>query len=249
MAAAARVMILRIVCLPNMCSMSVANTCSVVEIPAPGLDSAGMRLLLAHRTVDLDGPPLAMAIVNVTPDSFYDGGRQRDPEQAVARALEMLAAGAAIVDVGGMTAQPGAVLGEDEEAARVVPTVSGIRAAAPERRDLGGHLPRRGRWRPRPGRRRRPGQRPHRRCRPASGRGRRRARRRPGRHAPRAAAQAGAGRPLRDRPSTRSPSHCSSAPPPPRRPASGATRSCSTPASASASRPPPTWPACAPSTG
>ena len=90
-----------------------------------------MPLRLAHRTVDLDGPPLAMAIVNVTPDSFYDGGASATPEQAVDRALEMLAAGAAIVDIGGMTAQPGDVLGEDEEAARVVPTVSGIRAAAP----------------------------------------------------------------------------------------------------------------------
>jgi dihydropteroate synthase len=90
-----------------------------------------MPLRLAHRTVDLDGPPLAMAIVNVTPDSFYDGGVSATPEQAVGRALEMFAAGAAIVDVGGMTAQPGDVLGEDEEAARVVPTASGIRAAAP----------------------------------------------------------------------------------------------------------------------
>ena len=44
----------------------------------------------------------------------------------------MLAAGAAMVDVGGMTAQPGTALGEDEEAVRVVPTVSGIRAAAPD---------------------------------------------------------------------------------------------------------------------
>ena len=91
-----------------------------------------MQLSLAHRTVDLDGPPLAMAIVNVTPDSFYDVGVSATPQQAVARALEMLAAGAAMVDVGGMTAQPGTALGEDEEAVRVVPTVSGIRAAAPD---------------------------------------------------------------------------------------------------------------------
>jgi dihydropteroate synthase len=90
-----------------------------------------MRLRLAHRTVDLDGPPVAMAIVNVTPDSFYDGGVSASPEDAVSRALEMLAAGAAIVDVGGMTAQPGAELAEAEEAARVMPTVAGIRAAAP----------------------------------------------------------------------------------------------------------------------
>jgi dihydropteroate synthase len=91
-----------------------------------------MHLRLAQRTLDLDGPPLAMAIVNVTPDSFYDGGATATPELAVARALEMLAAGAAVVDVGGMTAQPGAELTEDEEAARAVPTVAGIRAAAPD---------------------------------------------------------------------------------------------------------------------
>jgi dihydropteroate synthase len=90
-----------------------------------------MRLRLAHRTLDLHGPPLAMAIVNVTPDSFYDGGATDTPELAVDRALRMLAAGAAIVDIGGMTAQPGAVLSEDEEAGRAVPTVAGIRAAAP----------------------------------------------------------------------------------------------------------------------
>jgi dihydropteroate synthase len=91
-----------------------------------------MELRLAHRTLDLDGPPLAMAIINVTPDSFYDGGVTATPQLAVARALEMLAAGAAIIDVGGMTAQPGVVLDVDEEAARAVPTVEGIRAAAPD---------------------------------------------------------------------------------------------------------------------
>jgi dihydropteroate synthase len=91
-----------------------------------------MQLRLAHRTLDLDGPPLAMAIVNVTPDSFYDGGATPTPELAVARALEMLTAGAAIIDVGGMTAQPGVVLGEDAETARDLPTVAGIRAAAPD---------------------------------------------------------------------------------------------------------------------
>jgi dihydropteroate synthase len=88
-----------------------------------------MALRLAHRTVDLDGPPLAMAIVNVTPDSFYDGGVSATPDLAVARAVEMLGAGAAIVDVGGMTAQPGEVLPEAEEAARVAPTIAEIRAA------------------------------------------------------------------------------------------------------------------------
>ena len=121
-----------------------------------------MPLRLAHRTVDLDGPPLAMAIVNVTPDSFYDGGVSATPDRMPShRALEMLAAGAAIVDVGGMTAQPGDVLGEDEEAARAVPTVAGIRAAAPGAVISVDTYRARGR-RGGAGRRRRSGQRPHR---------------------------------------------------------------------------------------
>lgn len=91
-----------------------------------------MQLRFAHRTVGLDGPPLAMAIVNVTPDSFYDAGVSATPELAAERALEMLAAGAAIVDVGGMTAQPGVELTPEEEIPRVAPTIAAIRAASPD---------------------------------------------------------------------------------------------------------------------
>ncbi|HUZ83186.1 MAG TPA: dihydropteroate synthase, partial [Gaiellales bacterium] len=70
---------------------------------------------------------LVMGIVNVTPDSFYDRGVSARPAQAVARGLEMLEAGAALLDVGGMTARPGPALPAGEEIARVVPTIRGLR--------------------------------------------------------------------------------------------------------------------------
>jgi dihydropteroate synthase len=87
-----------------------------------------MTLRLAHRSVAFDGPPCMMGIVNVTPDSFYDHGATATPEAAMARGVELVAAGAGIVDVGGMTARPGRVLSEDEEIARVVGVVAALRA-------------------------------------------------------------------------------------------------------------------------
>jgi dihydropteroate synthase len=87
-----------------------------------------MKLVLARRSLPLDGPPVLMGIVNVTPDSFYDRGVSADPERAVARGLEMLEAGAGVLDVGGMTAQPGEPLSAADEIARVVPAIRGLRA-------------------------------------------------------------------------------------------------------------------------
>ena len=86
-----------------------------------------MRLRFAHRSLALDGPPCMMGIVNVTPDSFYDRGLTAAPGRAVARGLELATAGAGIIDVGGMTAQPGRVLSVDEEIARVEPVVRALR--------------------------------------------------------------------------------------------------------------------------
>jgi dihydropteroate synthase len=71
-----------------------------------------------------------MGVLNVTPDSFSDGGRFLDPSAAVAHGLELEAAGAAIVDVGGESTRPGAEpVGEAEELRRVVPVIEGLRAA------------------------------------------------------------------------------------------------------------------------
>jgi len=69
-----------------------------------------------------------MGILNVTPDSFSDGGRYLDARAAVAWGLEMAAEGADIIDVGGESTRPGALpVAPDEEMARVVPVVREIR--------------------------------------------------------------------------------------------------------------------------
>ncbi|MEI6447955.1 MAG: dihydropteroate synthase [Actinomycetes bacterium] len=71
-----------------------------------------------------------MGIVNVTPDSFSDGGRWLDPGAAVAHGLALEAEGAAIVDVGGESTRPGAEpVGADEEIRRVQPVVEGLASA------------------------------------------------------------------------------------------------------------------------
>jgi dihydropteroate synthase len=71
--------------------------------------------------------PAVMGVVNVTPDSFSDGGEVFSTDEAVARGLAMAEAGAAIVDVGGESTRPGAdPVSPDEEARRVVPVVRGL---------------------------------------------------------------------------------------------------------------------------
>jgi len=68
-----------------------------------------------------------MGVLNVTPDSFSDGGRWLDPAAALAHGLEMAAAGAAVVDVGGESTRPGAEpVAEAEELRRVVPVVEAL---------------------------------------------------------------------------------------------------------------------------
>lgn len=73
-----------------------------------------------------------MGILNATPDSFSDGGRLATPEDAVRRAVEMLAQGADLLDVGGESTRPGhAPVAAEEEVRRVVPVLQAIRRAAP----------------------------------------------------------------------------------------------------------------------
>ena len=72
-------------------------------------------------------PPLLMGILNVTPDSFSDGGRYTDPAAALEQARTLVAAGAAIIDVGGESTRPGAEpVGEAEELRRVCPVIEAI---------------------------------------------------------------------------------------------------------------------------
>ena len=85
---------------------------------------------LRDRTLPPGRPALVMGIVNVTPDSFSDGGRFSDPALAVARGLELVAQGADLLDVGGESSRPGAEpISTDEELARVVPVIRGLAAA------------------------------------------------------------------------------------------------------------------------
>lgn len=85
-------------------------------------------LELGVRTVRLDQPQVA-GILNVTPDSFSDGGRFADADAGHAHAAAMVEAGAAILDVGGESTRPGAKpVWEGDEIARVVPAIEGCAA-------------------------------------------------------------------------------------------------------------------------
>ena len=98
-------------------------TCCNQPKPTPSrvLDCRGLRLELA-------GVPRIMGIVNVTPDSFYDGGRHATTEAAVRHAEQLLAEGADLLDIGGQPTRPGAhvEIPEAEEIARVVPVITAL---------------------------------------------------------------------------------------------------------------------------
>lgn len=78
---------------------------------------------------ELAAPVAIMGVLNVTPDSFSDGGRYLDPERAVARGLEMIEQGAEMIDVGGESTRPGSrPVDESEELRRVVPVIERLAA-------------------------------------------------------------------------------------------------------------------------
>ena len=84
------------------------------------------QLRCGSRTLDLS-EPVVMGILNVTPDSFSDGGRFNERDAALRQAEQMLADGAAIIDVGGESTRPGAApVSEQEELDRVVPIVAAL---------------------------------------------------------------------------------------------------------------------------
>lgn len=93
---------------------------------------ARKTLVIKGRLLDLSVPAV-MGILNVTPDSFYDGGTYTATAQAVARAKQMLAEGATFIDIGGYSSRPGAEdVAAAEECSRVVPVIKAVRAALPE---------------------------------------------------------------------------------------------------------------------
>jgi len=87
------------------------------------------RVPIPGGALELSGPPVIMGIVNVTPDSFSDGGSYRSPGEAVERALAMEEEGAGILDVGGESTRPGSSpVPVAEELRRVIPVVRGLAA-------------------------------------------------------------------------------------------------------------------------
>ena len=81
------------------------------------------------RTLALGERTLIMGIINVTPDSFSDGGQLLDPQRAIDAGVQMVADGADLLDVGGESTRPGAEpLGEDVESRRVLPVITGLAA-------------------------------------------------------------------------------------------------------------------------
>jgi dihydropteroate synthase len=89
---------------------------------------------LTPAGMDLGEGPLLMGIVNVTPDSFSDGGVHLDADAAVKAGLSMVKEGAAYVDVGGESTRPGSdLVSEEEESRRVLPVVKALAKALPGR--------------------------------------------------------------------------------------------------------------------
>jgi dihydropteroate synthase len=81
-----------------------------------------------HGVLEFFRRTLIMGIINVTPDSFSDGGERYDAVKAIADGVAMVKSGAHILDIGGESSRPGATpVSEDEELARVLPVVRGLR--------------------------------------------------------------------------------------------------------------------------
>ena len=101
---------------------------------------------VGSRVLELGRRTLIMGVVNVTPDSFSDGGKYLDPEKAVARAEQLIADGASIIDVGGESTRPGVgvmasgsavarvrtAVSEEEERKRVLPVIRELKRRKPE---------------------------------------------------------------------------------------------------------------------
>ena len=99
--------------------------------PAPSARSALAAIMVyfaARKNEDMASCKV-MGIVNVTPDSFSDGGKFNSPEEAIRRARNLAAEGAAIIDVGGESTRPGAVpITWEEEWSRIEPVLRGLRS-------------------------------------------------------------------------------------------------------------------------
>ena len=104
----------------SLLALSVARFLEKIDKQSHILKTARREIALGERT-------LIMGIVNVTPDSFSDGGRYLATDQAIAHALRLVDEGADILDFGGESSRPGAMpVSPEEELARVVPVIEGV---------------------------------------------------------------------------------------------------------------------------
>jgi dihydropteroate synthase len=95
--------------------------------PLLNVPSGGRRLNCRGRELLLGGEPRIVGILNVTPDSFFDGGRFTSVEGAVAQAQRLVAEGATLVDIGGQSTRPGyEEVSLEEEIRRVVPVITAL---------------------------------------------------------------------------------------------------------------------------
>ena len=89
-----------------------------------------MRLICGNKCLDLSRPRI-MGIVNVTPDSFSDGGQYSNHAAAVAHAQQLILDGADIIDIGGESTRPGATpVNPEQELARIIPVITALRGSA-----------------------------------------------------------------------------------------------------------------------
>jgi dihydropteroate synthase len=96
------------------------------------LERPPARVSLPRGEIDLAAGPIVMGVLNVTPDSFSDGGAFLDPGAAHERALAMIEEGAGVIDVGGESTRPGAAeIGVEEELGRVMPVLRRLGGAIP----------------------------------------------------------------------------------------------------------------------
>src|SRR5690242_17120852 len=98
-------------------------------LPHRKFGGPAMDLRLRGQLLGLDRP-LVMGIVNVTPDSFFDGGRFYDAQEAVDHAVRLVEAGADLLDIGAESTRPGALpIDEQEERRRLLPVVTAVAKA------------------------------------------------------------------------------------------------------------------------
>jgi len=113
--------------MPPVMALAYWPTAGASTVPDPKLNARDRRTFdipMGTHRLKIGPEPILMGVLNVTPDSFSDGGKFLDPGMAVAQAEELAADGAAIIDVGGESTRPGSdPVSEDEELARVLPVI------------------------------------------------------------------------------------------------------------------------------